>query len=173
MRFTEMTPASRYRLPSTLRIILYALGASFLVFTASIGLQWVVYSDLLHRNGQWRFTGTGLATILTFLFLYRLQLAERERLREIQQRLDVISQMNDKIRNALQIIEVTSYVSQPNATAPIREAVDVIDFALREGSARVVSSEPSLGENNVNAHLVAQDKRPDASPERSGKSQVY
>lgn len=137
MSSLELTTASRYRLPSSLRIFLFALGASSLVFTASLGLQWLVYEDLSLRTGQWRITGTSMASILTFLFLYRWQLAERERLRQIQQRLDVIRQMNDKIRNALQIIDVTSYLSQPDAAAPIREAVDVIDTALREGSSSI------------------------------------
>jgi hypothetical protein len=149
MRSAE-TAAARYGLPSSsLRITLLALGASLSVFGASVALQWVVYINFLHRTGQWRFTGTALATILTFIFLCRWQLAERERQREIQRRLAIIGEMNDRIRNALQIIQVTSYLSQPSATDHIREAVDAIDVALRDGSARVASPESNLGEMAV------------------------
>jgi Flp pilus assembly protein TadB len=146
MRSSETMTAGRYGLRSSLEIILSALVVSLLVFAGSLVLQWVVYEDLLLRTGQWRITGTALATILTFLFLYRWQLAERKRQREMQQRLDIIGEMNDRIRNALQIIQVTSYLSQPNATAPIREAIDAIDVALRVGSAGVASSETNLNE---------------------------
>lgn len=135
--------------------MLLALVPSLLVLVASLGLQWFVYEHLLHRTGQWRVTGSALATILTFLFLCRWKVAERERQREMQQRLDIIREMNDRIRNALQIIEVTSYVSQPNATAPIREAIEVIDAALREGSAGVASAESNLSEKTTELDLSA------------------
>jgi hypothetical protein len=148
MRSSETT-TGRYGLRSSLEIILSALVASLLVSTGSLVLQWVVYEDLLLRTGQWRLTGTALATILTFLFLCRWQLAERKRQREMQQRLDIICEMNDRIRNALQIIQVTSYLSQPNAAAPIREAIDAIDVALRVGSAGVASSETNLNEKTA------------------------
>jgi hypothetical protein len=149
MRSSETTTTGRYGFRSSLEIILSALVASLLVSTGSLVLQWVVYEELLLRTGQWRLTGTALATILTFLFLCRWQLAERKRQREMQQRLDIISEMNDRIRNALQIIQVTSYLSQPNATAPIREAIDAIDVALRVGSAGVASSETNLNEKTA------------------------
>ena len=133
MRFRE------YRLPSSFRVVLFSLGAAFSVFGLSLALQWFVYDKWLHDLGPFRITGTSLASILAFVLLWRSQVLAGARQRELQHRLDVVRQMNDKIRNALQIIEVTSYLSQPNATAPIREAVETIDAALREGSAIAVS----------------------------------
>jgi hypothetical protein len=135
-----------YRLPPALRVILICLGASCFVFVLSLTLQWFVYDEWLHRVDPLRITGTLLASMLTFVSLWRWQVHACDRRRQLQRRLDVVREMNDKIRNALQIIEVTSYVSQPNATAAIREAVDTIDAALREGSAFVVPYESDMAE---------------------------
>ncbi len=126
------TGAGEYRLASSLRIILLSLLASLAVSVLSLLMQWVVYDDLLHRTGPLRITGSTLATILAFIFSYRWQLAARERRREMLRRFDTISQMNDKIRNALQAIECITYVSRPDATREIRHAVDRIEIALSE-----------------------------------------
>ena len=47
-------------------------------------------------------------------------------------RFERIAQMNDRIRNALQVIELVTYATNPQATAPVREAVDVIEGILHE-----------------------------------------
>jgi hypothetical protein len=47
-------------------------------------------------------------------------------------RFETISQMNDRIRNALQAIECVTYVSHPNATDTVTQEVDAIDRVLRE-----------------------------------------
>lgn len=117
---------------SVIRIALVSLIASCLVFAFSIALQWVVYDDWLHRTGPMRFIGTTLAAALTFMVILQWQLARRQKEKELLHRFHTISQMNDRIRNALQVIECTVYVSQPQATAPIRQAVEIIDAALRD-----------------------------------------
>ncbi len=47
-------------------------------------------------------------------------------------RFERIAEMNDRIRNALQVIECVTYASNPQATAPVRDAVDVIEGVLHE-----------------------------------------
>src|SRR5215469_11205242 len=101
-----------YRLPPSLRIVLVSLGASCFVFALSLALQWFVYDRWLGHMDPLRITGTLLASILAFILLWRWQVFTVERQRQMQHCLDVVREMNDKIRNALQIIEVTSYVSQ-------------------------------------------------------------
>lgn len=129
---------------SFLRIVLVSLIASSLVFACSIAVQWVVYDDWLHRSGPMRFVGTTLAALLTFMVILQWQIARRHRQQELLQRFRTISQMNDRIRNALQVIECTVYVSQPQATAPIRQAVEVIDSALREAYGELSAFAPAL-----------------------------
>jgi hypothetical protein len=47
-------------------------------------------------------------------------------------RFETIGQMNDRIRNALQAIECATYATNPQATEPVRNAVDVIEGVLQE-----------------------------------------
>jgi hypothetical protein len=129
---------------SVLRIFLISLIASCAVFTFSSALQWIVYDDWLHSGGPMRFTGATLAALLTFMIILQRQVARRHKQQELLQRFRTISEMNDRIRNALQVIECTVYVSQPQATAPIRQAVDIIDSALREAYAEVRAFAPPL-----------------------------
>lgn len=120
------------RIAGWLQIVLVSVVASCLVFAISLALQWIVYDDWLHRTGPMRFVGTTLAALLTFTVIVQWQIARREKERELLRRFQTISEMNDRIRNALQVIECTVYVSQPKATEPIRQAVDAIDAALRQ-----------------------------------------
>ena len=95
------------------------------MLAASLLIQWFVYDDWLHQTGPLRIVGTFIATVLTFTFVLRWQYAVREKQREMVHRLEMISRMNDRIRNALQAIECVTYVSQPEATQSVRQAVDV------------------------------------------------
>jgi len=119
-------------IPSILKIFLFSFLASFFVLAASLFIQWFVYDDWLHQTGPLRIVGTSIATIVTFVFVLRWQYAIREKQRDMVRRLEMISRMNDRIRNSLQAIECVTYVSQPEATEPVRQAVDQIDGVLRE-----------------------------------------
>lgn len=89
-----------HHFPSSLRILLLSLAASLVIFAASLSLQRMVYENLLHQTGPWRFTGTTLATLVTFLFARRWLLASREQRLKAQRRLEIVREMNDRIRNA-------------------------------------------------------------------------
>jgi hypothetical protein len=133
-------------------IILVSTGAAVAVLAASLLTQWLIYDDWLHRTGPLRIVGTCIATALTFLFALRWQLAIRERQLEMVRRMEMILQMNDRIRNALQAIECLTYVAQPEATESVRQSVNVIDSVLREVLAE--SGQP---------HETAQPKAVDAA----------
>ena len=123
---------SRSLITSSVKIFLFALLASVFVLAASLLIQWLVYDDWLHQTGPLRIVGTSIATVVTFTFVLRWQYLVRERQQEMVRRLEMISHMNDRIRNALQAIECVTYLSQPEATTPVRQAVDVIDGVLRD-----------------------------------------
>lgn len=118
--------------PSALRMFLFSLAASGCVLGASLAIQWLVYDDWLHQTGPLHFVGTSIAAVLTFVFVLRWEYAVRQHEREMVRRLEKILQMNDRIRNALQAIECVTYLSEPQATEAVRQAVDVIDAVLRE-----------------------------------------
>lgn len=84
-----------------------------------------------------------MAAALTFIFVYRWQCALRDREAEMLRRFETIARMNDVVRNALQIIECTTYATDPGTTQHVREAVAVIDTAL-EGVVAVSSPNPKM-----------------------------
>lgn len=126
---------SKHLITSSAKILLLSFAASSFVLAASLLIQWLVYDDWLHRTGPLRIVGTCIAALVTFVFVLRWQLAVRERHRETVRRFEAISRMNDRIRNALQAIECVTYLSQPEATDSVRQAVDAIDAELREALA--------------------------------------
>lgn len=123
---------SKDLISSTLKIFVFSLFASGCVLSASLLIQWFVYDDWLHQTGPLHIVGTSIATVITFIFVLRWQLAVRQRQREMVRRLEKILHMNDRIRNALQAIECVTYLSEPQATAAVRQSAEIIDQVLRE-----------------------------------------
>jgi Flp pilus assembly protein TadB len=119
-------------IPSRLRIFLISLAASFLVLVVALGIQWFVYDDWQHQTGPLRVVGTTIAASLTLAFMLRWQYSLRRQHLEMMRRFEVISHMNDRIRNALQAIECLTYASEPETIEPVRREVDAIDQVLRE-----------------------------------------
>jgi len=117
---------------SNLRIVLFALLASSLVLITSLLIQWLVYYDWLHQTGPLRLIGTCLATVLTFCIVLRWQLGINQRHLQMLRRFETIARMNDRIRNSLQTIECVTYLSRPEATRNVKDAVGAIDIVLRE-----------------------------------------
>lgn len=117
---------------SRAKMFLFSFLASVLVLGASLLTQWLIYDDWLHRTGPLRIVGTSIAALVTFAFVLRWQYMVREKEQEMVRRLEMISYMNDRIRNALQAIECVTYLSQPEATESVRQAVDSIDEVLRD-----------------------------------------
>ena len=117
---------------SNLSILLFSFVSGFAAFTATIWLQWLVYDEWLHWNGPLRLTGSVLAGTLTFAFALRWRITARRQKLETLHRFEMIAQMNDRIRNALQVIELVTYAANPQATASVRDAVDVIEGVLHE-----------------------------------------
>jgi hypothetical protein len=119
-------------IPSRMRIFLISLFASFLVLVVSLVIQWLVYDDWLRHTGPLRIVGTVIAAIITLAFMLRWQYSIREQQRNMIRRFELISHMNDRIRNALQAIECVTYVAQPDATAVVKQEVNAIDKVLRD-----------------------------------------
>jgi hypothetical protein len=130
-------------------MLLFSFLASSSVFASSLLIQWLVYDDWLHHTGPLRIIGTLLATVLTFAFVLYWQHSVRKAQRDMVRRLETIARLNDRIRNALQAIECVTYLSQPHATDPVRQAVAEIDGVLREVFVDIRSDEPALRKSPV------------------------
>jgi hypothetical protein len=122
----------RSRITSHWQILLVSLGASFFVLGVALLIQWLIYDDWLRRTGPLRIVGTSIAAVLTLIFMLRWQYSVRKQQQEMVHRFELISCMNDRIRNALQAIACVTYVSQPEATETVKKEVDAIDGVLRE-----------------------------------------
>lgn len=138
------------RVRSDRSIVGTAVIASITTLAVALFLQWLVYNDLLHRTGPLRVVGSAVAAFLAFSFVVRVQFAQRQRRMEVLRRFETIAEMNDRIRNALQVIECATYATNPEATKPVREAVDTIEAVLDEV---VIKSHPLVASESENESL--------------------
>ena len=129
---TKAEPRLASPIPSVAMICFSSIVSGLAIFLVAVALQWLVYDDWLHRNGPLRLVGSVLASALTFGFVYRWQLGQREKKIENLRRFERIKWMNDRIRNSLQAIECVVYASNQHVTDPVRDAVDTIAGVLQE-----------------------------------------
>lgn len=114
------------------KLVLYAFLASSFVLFVSFIIQWVVYDDWLRQTGPLHLVGTSIAALVTFIFAVRWQNSVKQREQELVRHFEIILQMNDRIRNALQAIECVTYLADPQATESVRQSANTIDAVLRE-----------------------------------------
>jgi hypothetical protein len=121
-----------FRQPSRWRQLFTAAGWGAAVFLSSLGAQWLIYEKILHVPGGMRIIGSILSGILTSLLAYRLESETVNRRRADLHRFQIISEMNHHIRNAVQVISYHAFVSDPETHGHIREALDRIEWVLRD-----------------------------------------
>ena len=119
------------QIPTRFTLFAYSFAATAFVLTVALGVQWLVYDDWLHRSGL-RISGSCLAAVLTYAFTFRWLSQRRERKLEMLRRFATIARMNDRIRNALQAIELATYATNPDSVLPVKSAVDSIEAVLEE-----------------------------------------
>ena len=116
---------------TTGRAILFAILSGVLIFFVSSLADWM----LIREHQTARFTvelsdAISAAAIAVLSFqIVRLHQERRQRLRE---RIEIISEMNHHVRNALQIISLTATGKDKEEIATIRDSVNRIQWALRE-----------------------------------------
>lgn len=122
---------SSRRAISRLAVWMISLGAALSVLAVALFLQWFIYTDWMHRNGQLRIVGAVLAAVVTWIVVMRWQQAARRRQLELLQRFETIRWMNDRIRNALQSIDLLAF-THSKAAEQVRASVDTIAAVLSE-----------------------------------------
>jgi signal transduction histidine kinase len=117
---------------SNWKVALLAALAALMVFLIGAGLDWVI----LHENESRRIAisvSDALAALIAGALVFRLLQYERDRRRHLRQRLEVIAEMNHHVRNALQVISLSTYSSADQQhLAAIKESVNRIQWALKE-----------------------------------------
>jgi Flp pilus assembly protein TadB len=127
---------------SRLAIWMISLGAALFVFGLVLFLQWFIFTDWMHRHDQLHI-GAVVAALLTCFFVLRWQQAARRRHLELQQRLETIRWMNDRIRNALQSIDLLAF-AHSEAAEQVRASVDTISAILHEAQQTTGSPQPPV-----------------------------
>jgi Flp pilus assembly protein TadB len=126
---TRATLSSR-RARSRLAIWMISLGSALFVLALTLLLQWFIFTDWTHRHDQLHI-GAVFAAVVTWFFVLRSQQAARRRQLELLQQLETIRWMNDRIRNALQSIDLLAF-AHSEAAEQVRGSVDTIAAILHE-----------------------------------------
>jgi hypothetical protein len=121
------------------RMVAYSLAVCLLVVFVALLMQEAIYEHLLHDKGPLRIVGTTIAALIAFGFVLKYQIDVAERQRRNLRRFEVIGEMNDQIRNAVQALACLKYASDLNSADAIRKAVEVIDAALQG-----IANEPAM-----------------------------
>jgi hypothetical protein len=129
---SKSEPPLADQIPSVVSVWILAVLCGLGVFVIALGLQWLVYDDWMHNSAPLHLVGSAFTFFLTFVFVYRWQLAARRRKLETLRRFETIRWMNDRIRNSLQAIECIVYATNPHVTDPVKDSVDTIERVLEE-----------------------------------------
>jgi hypothetical protein len=117
---------------SNTRMLVLALIAALLVFFIGAGMDWMVLHESASRAIAIEVSDL-LAAGITGLLVFRLLQYEGARRRQLRQRLETIAEMNHHVRNALQVISLSTYSSaDQQQLAAIKDSVGRIQWALRE-----------------------------------------
>ena len=115
----------------TVAIWLVSLASGVCVLGIAKFLHWLVYDHWMHLHAPQRWVGSLLAAGMAAFAVLRWQLALRRRRLEMLRRFERIRWMNDRIRNALQTIELLAF-AHSEATEAVSAAVDDIEDVLHE-----------------------------------------
>ena len=111
--------------------ILLAGIAAALIFLVSVTADLI----LLHGHEPARLTieisDAVSAAVIGFLS-YRIIRLQQQRREYVRQKVEVIADMNHHVRNALQVISLTTHGGKQEEIVAIRESVNRIQWALRE-----------------------------------------
>ncbi|HUN88310.1 MAG TPA: hypothetical protein VMU28_05940 [Terriglobales bacterium] len=111
-------------------VLLSAVGALLIFFVSSAADLF-----LLRQHETARLTiefSDGISAAVIGMLCYWLVRLHQERREQLRQRLEVIADMNHHVRNALQVISLTSHGKTKEEIAAIRESVGRIQWALKE-----------------------------------------
>ncbi len=111
--------------------LLLACAAAIIIFLVSVSADLVLLRD--HEPARVTIElSDAIAAFVIGILCYKIFRMEQQRSEYVRQKVEVISDMNHHIRNALQVISLSTHVENSNEVAAIRQSVDRIQWALRE-----------------------------------------
>ncbi len=134
---------------SRLQLLLTSVVFALLVWVVDIGMDWVMI-HLGDTRGQLLLLSDAITATLAGGMLLWVLLIQRTRQIETDQRMQVVAEMNHHVRNALQVISYWGVQERDRQQLRfIHEAVDRIEWALRDVLPRGVPGEPPSRYNRV------------------------
>lgn len=128
----QLGPPLEPKLFSFWGIAFLALCFAIFVFVLGFGLDWTLLHDKDSIRRTLEFSDASSAAICGLVFLLLLR-SYRQRRAMLRQRVEVIANMNHHVRNALQVIEFTSYSNADKEQfEAVKSSVNRIQWALRE-----------------------------------------
>jgi hypothetical protein len=113
------------------RVTLISLGIGLVAFLVTEGMHYLLVPDI-GRYGE-RLLAEGVSAFVVALLAAKLMHAESQRRQAALLRMQVISEMNHHIRNALAVVTLTTdSLQNEQSIRVISESVDRIEWALRE-----------------------------------------
>ena len=125
------TPVKRGFWQSAGRAIGLALIATCLVFFVSSAADMFMF----HEHEPARMTieiSDVIASVIIGLLSYQLLRLQQQRREQLRRRVEMISDMNHHVRNALQVISLSTHGKDQQEITNIRESMNRIQWALRE-----------------------------------------
>ncbi len=111
------------------RTIAFSAAVGALVVLLTMGFDLVV--DLLHPHGFWLYLLDDV--LMGIVCGVIVLLYEQRRRRELAAKLNVIAELNHRVRNALEVIQYSAYATREEQhIATIGESVSQIEAALSE-----------------------------------------
>jgi signal transduction histidine kinase len=111
--------------------VLRAIIATVLIFFVSSGADLFMF----HEHEPARLTielSDAISSIVVGLLCYQLFRLQRLRRQELRRRVEMISDMNHHVRNALQVISLSTHGHGQDEIKNVRDSVNRIQWALRE-----------------------------------------
>ncbi len=126
---------------SRVQLLLASVVFALAVWVVDVGLDRVMIL-LGDTRGQLLFLSDAITAVLAGAMMLWVLLIQRTRHIETEQRMQVIAEMNHHVRNALQVISYWGVQERDRQQLRfIHEAVDRIEWALRDVLPRTVAGE--------------------------------
>jgi hypothetical protein len=115
-----------------------SFGSVFLAVIATVlvfGVTSAADLFMFHENEPARITvelSDGISSVVIGLLSYQLLRMQQLRRRELRKRVETISDMNHHVRNALQVISLSTHGHDHEEIKNVRDSVNRIQWALRE-----------------------------------------
>jgi hypothetical protein len=111
--------------------VLLAAFSAVLIFLVSLGADILMLRD--HQPARLTVEiSDAISAVVIGLLSYKLFRLQQQRRENVRHRVEVIADMNHHVRNALQVISLTTHGSSTEEIRTIRDSVNRIQWALRE-----------------------------------------